>query len=258
MPRSKLPRRFPWFVAAPGAFVCALVCASFAAPPLGQFPAPTQLAQRSPGTPIQWTFTDDFSGYPPGPCLSDLAAFGPWTVGYGGFGCVQIEDPQHWLHEAPLASTQPGETHASLVVGPYVAAPFTFRSRAATIAQLRQNSPPNPWEVAWIVWDYADDAHFYYFALKTNGWELGKRDPAYPGGQRFLATGASPSVVLGAWATIVVRQSGATLAVDIDPGFGAQNVVVFTDLETPYGSGRIGFYNEDAHVHFDDVRVTRP
>jgi hypothetical protein len=32
-------------------------------------------------------------------------------------------------------------------------------------------------------------------------------------------------------------------------------ITTFTDTETPYASGNIGFYTEDAHVHADDVSV---
>jgi hypothetical protein len=38
-----------------------------------------------------------------------------------------------------------------------------------TDKQLRQNSTPNPWEVAWIMWRYQDDWHHYYFIFKPNG-----------------------------------------------------------------------------------------
>jgi len=46
--------------------------------------------------------------------------------------------------------------------------------------------------VAWVVFRYIDDDHFYHLALKPSGWELGKTDPSYPGGQRFLTTGTLP------------------------------------------------------------------
>ena len=87
----------------------------------------------------------------------------------------------------PLAATAPDETHAAIVVSREVFSDFEFCADFVTLTQLRKNSPPNPWETAWAVFAYTDDNHFYYMAFKTNGWELGKVDPAYPGGQRFLA-----------------------------------------------------------------------
>ena len=33
-------------------------------------------------------------------------------------------------------------------------------------------------------------------------------------------------------------------------------ITTFTDTEVPYTSGKIALYNEDAHVHFDDIRVS--
>ncbi len=65
------------------------------------------------------------------------------------------------------------------------------------LGQLSKNSPPNAWEVGWILWHYTDDTHFYSFTLQTNGWVLGKEDPSYPGTQRFLATGSSPKATIG-------------------------------------------------------------
>ena len=69
---------------------------------------------------------------------------------------------------------------------------FTDIDMTTTLGTVRQvrNGPANPWEVAWLLWHYTDDQHFYSIVLKPNGWELGKEDPAYPGAQRFLATGA--------------------------------------------------------------------
>lgn len=142
-------------------------------------------------------------------------------------------------------------TRAALVVGPSHGPSLDLRVRAITDSQLRSGTPPNPWEVAWVAWDYADAAHFYYVILKPNGWEIGKRDPAYPGGQRFLATGRSPTYPTGQWYDVhVVRVQGRTsLTVDGVP------IAVFTDPERPYQGGRVALYTEDAAVRFQGVEV---
>ena len=73
---------------------------------------------------------------------------------------------------------------------------------------------PN-WEVAWVFWNYLRPEQSYYFVPKPAGWERGKSDDTkadpngpecdlpsytnclYPGAQRYLATGSSPSFAVG-------------------------------------------------------------
>jgi hypothetical protein len=156
------------------------------------------------------------------------------------------------LRLTPGAAAAPGETHAALVLGPAVAGSFAYHVRLRTVEQLRRGAPPGPWEVAWVVWHYTDDAHFYYFVAKPNGWELGKRDPAYPGGQRFLATGTDPVRRPGAWLEVtVVQEAGARLAVLLD----GRPVTTVVDAERPYPAGRVGLYTEDASVEIDHVQL---
>lgn len=150
----------------------------------------------------------------------------------------------------PAAAETQGDTHAALALAPGVyRSPVRFSGRVATLAQLRRGSPPNAWECAWLVWSYQDPEHFYYLALKPNGWELGKRDPAYRGGQRFLATGQR-AFPIGSWHKFRIFQKGGEIAVVVD---GAP-LVTFADRAQPiYASGRLGLYTEDARVALDDV-----
>ena len=151
---------------------------------------------------------------------------------------------------APKASTSPNETHAALVVsGDTFHDNVTFDGEALIDKQLRTGSAANPWETAWLVWHYADNDHFYYFALKTNGWELGKRDPNYPGGQRFLASGENIRFTTGTWYGFHVAQHGATMTVALD----GKVIVTFTDREAAYAGGKLGIYSEDARVRLDQV-----
>ncbi len=151
---------------------------------------------------------------------------------------------------SPLAAPRLAETHAALALAPGVHySPVLYSGHAATLAQLRTGSPPNLWECAWLVWNYADPDHFYYLALKPSGWELGKRDPAYPGGQRFLATGALASPV-GSWRRFRIAQRGNEIKVALD----GKPLVSFEDMVPPiYKFGRLGLYTEDARVALDDV-----
>jgi hypothetical protein len=200
-------------------------------------------------------FLGRFFSYPREICFADQSTLGEWYVVFHGFGCTKIENPTNpRLHEAPVVSQLPGETHASLVIGPSLAGPISYRGKLLTEKQLRVNSSPNPWEVAWVIWNYQDNEHFYYFIPKPNGWELGKRDPAYPGEQRFLATGSAPSFPIRRWYSFQVTQDAKnTIRVYVN----GLLITKYTDTESPYTAGAIGLYNEDAHVHFDDISVTQ-
>ncbi len=203
---------------------------------------------------IQNSFTENFSSFAP-KYYVDEESFAPWFVKFAGFGLVGIESDtsNKWLRLSPQAVDSPGLTKASLVTGPAYQGPISFQSKLLTVKQLRTGSDPNSWEVAWVVWNYTDNDHFYYFIPKPNGWELGKRDPLYPGGQRFLATGESPLFPIGQWYTVKIEQDAAnTITVSVN----GSNVSTFTDTERPYGMGNIAFYTEDSEINVDDVSVT--
>lgn len=197
-------------------------------------------------------FSEKFTAYTKKVCMPDGTIFGPWQVVYAGYGCVKVV-PNSWLKETPKTAASPGETHAALVTGPTFSTPFKYTVRLKTIAQLRTGSAPNPWEVGWVIWNYTDDSHFYYFIAKPNGWELGKEDPAYPGGQRFLATGLTPTFPIGVAYTIRVAQDGSnTITVFVNNN----KILSFTDMENPYTSGQIGLYTEDASAKFTNVVIS--
>ena len=154
------------------------------------------------------------------------------------------------LSLAPAASGHPDETHAALIVSQesYQGAVY-FEGSVCTLEQLRVGVA-NPWETAWLVWNYGDNDHFYYFAMNPNGWELGKRDPDYAGGQRFLATSTDVTFEVGRWNQFSITQVGDRIVISVD----GVELVRFQDLERPYLGGRIGLYTEDARVMLDDVR----
>src|SRR5687767_5169969 len=126
-----------------------------------------------------------------------------------------ILDPitQNYLVLSPQASSSPDETHAAMVVSQASFSDVRFSAGFTTLEQLRTGSAPNPWESAWAVFGYTDDDHFYYVAFKPNGWELGKVDPAYPGGQRFLATGSTPVSAVGTEHSFDIQQDGNVIKV---------------------------------------------
>lgn len=196
-------------------------------------------------------FNDNFDSYQTGVWL-EAGTVGSWFVNFNGMGNVGVEtDGSQVLYERPQAATSSSETHSSLVTSTNSFSDLDYSLRLKTVSQLRTPTP-NPWETGWVIWHYTDNTHFYYLNLKTNGWELGKEDPAYQGNQRFLSTGSSPVFPIGQWYTVEVKQQNNVITVFVN---GAQ-LTTFTDNERPYLTGSIGLYNEDAYVHFDDVVVT--
>jgi hypothetical protein len=191
----------------------------------------------------------------PHPQWFDLERFD----GYGRIDFTQRAG-KDCLSLKPMRSASPSETHAALVTSARAYANFdaTFTD-VVTLEQLRECAAPNPWERAWLLWRFVDVQHFYYLIMKENGWELGKRDPAYHGGQRFLATADQPSFPVGCANTVRVRQHGNAITIDVDE----RHLVAFVDAGDPavpasadaYRVGRFGFYCEDAHVRFGDFTV---
>ncbi|MFJ1747144.1 family 16 glycoside hydrolase [Streptomyces sp. NPDC088116] len=178
----------------------------------------------------------------------DGSVHGPWRSVFHGYGGNTGGADELTL--TPRAARERSRTHACLVVSTARYERLDYRARMRTVEQLRAGDP-NPWEVAWLVWAYTDPEHFYYLALKPNGWELGKRDPEYRGGQRFLATG-TPPFPIGDWSDVRVRQRGAGMTVEVD----GRTVADFTDRERPYTEGSVGAYTEDARVEFRDISVS--
>ncbi|MDQ3986765.1 MAG: DUF1080 domain-containing protein [Actinomycetota bacterium] len=196
--------------------------------------------------------TDNFESLPVSTGWADGSTHGQWKARFDGYGSVGVERAgSKVLSLKPKASDTAGETHAALVTSRSSFGDVEFAVKAKTVRQLR-DPRPNPWESAWVIWHYKDNTHFYYLALKPNGWELGKADPNYQGAQRFLATGSSMQFPVGKWANVRVRQVGRKISVWAN----GELLTTFTDRERPYTSGNLGLYNEDSKTYFDDVRAT--
>jgi hypothetical protein len=174
--------------------------------------------------------------------------------------------PTHYLRIAPAAATAPDETHAVLVTSGSITKPTAIHVEYQNQAQLRTGSAPNPWEVGWVLFNFTGLNHFYYVALKTNGWEIGKEYEA--GGvqqQQFLATGTTPTAPIGAWLKLDVTASytatAVTMTVKAKIGAAAQvTLATITDDGTSVSgpalqSGSVGAYTEDARVDFGWIRA---
>jgi len=203
---------------------------------------------------LLWSQSFESSSLPS--AWSESASYGGLDVFYAGFGTVGVvnDGSSRALQLSPMVSTSAGETHAALVRTTVTYGDMDATVTMQTAAQLRRGSPPNTWEVGWVLWHMTDDNHFYSFVLKENGWELGKEDPAYPGAQRYLAT--SETVHFDPFVPHVVHvvMRGNTMSVDVD----GVHIVSATDTERPYASGSLAFYTEDATVWFDDASISTP
>lgn len=167
---------------------------------------------------------------------------GMWQAIYNGYGLISSDGGSIVLSPQPAES--PDQTHAALVAATRAQDDLTVRLR--TIAQLRHGTPPNPWEVGWVLWGYQDPHHFYYLALKPNGWEVGKADPAYTGEQRYLATDNSPTYSVGDWYKISLHHTANRTELWVN----GTPLTTITDTERPYQSGTVALYTEDATVEF--------
>lgn len=174
---------------------------------------------------------------------------GPWTVLYAGYG--QVTGGERGIVLEPRAATAPQRTHAALVHTTEECLDPDVELTVHTEKQLRQGSPPNPWEVAWVLWNFRDDTHFYAVALKPNGWEVSKQDPAYPGNQRFIATGDERRFPIGRDYRVRISHAWPEMSISVD----GEHLVTVVDEERPYRGGAIGLYTEDARVRFADVNV---
>lgn len=146
--------------------------------------------------------------------------------------------------------TKPSETHSALITSKQTWLNQTISFTTTTLAQLRTGSAPNPWEVGWVMFRFRDPSNYYYFIVKPNGFELGKKQGS--DAQIFLATGNLPTQVIGAPQRVVVQTQGANIQISVN---GAP-VVNYTDRNPLLSPGSVGLYEEDSHVLFNSFSVS--
>jgi hypothetical protein len=117
-----------------------------------------------------------------------------------------------------------------------------------TLDQLRDGSAPNPWEVGWVMFHFRDLANYYWFMVKTNGFELGKKQGSDT--QIFLQTGDLPALTVGQPVKVTVRVRGARIRVWVAGAL----VVDYTD-SNPLPRGSVGLYEEDSKASFDSLSL---
>ena len=229
---------------------------------------PTALISRQ--SALALSLYDDFEG--PSYLITDnqTSPNGKWFNKYSGFGTsgtVTIESSSLTssdnnnntvFYEKPKTSTGPNETHAALTLTTQVYEDLEIYIKVKTKQQLRQNFTPNPWEVAWLMWRYQDDWHHYYFILKPNGVELGKKQNENQAeAQIFLYTTNEPRLKINEWNTWYLKMLGNHIEIWLKMADDSwQRVVNYYDDDPIIGEGKIGLYTEDANVQFDDVYIS--
>lgn len=208
---------------------------------------------------------DNFEGPPYTITDNQTSPNGKWFNKYNGFGAsgtvtttsLAATENNTVFYEEPKTSIHPNETHAALTLTTQTYEDVEMYLKVKTNKQLRENSMPNPWEVAWIIWRYQDEWHHYYFIFKPNGIELGKKQNENQAEEQiFLYTANEPKLKIDEWNTWYIKMSGNHIEIWLKMADGTiQRVVNYQDNAPITGPGNIGLYTEDAHVQFDDVHI---
>jgi hypothetical protein len=187
---------------------------------------------------------------------------GKWLDNFNGLGSAGVQDDgtgtNNVFFETPGVSTSTSQTHSTLVTSTQKWGNFELDIDVKTVQQLRQNSPPNPWETAWVFFRYTDTFHYYAFLVKPSGIEFDKKDCATctdpVQGQQFLVTASSPTLKIGGWSHWKITAIGNHITISVD----GNKVIDYVDqtMSQQLSSGAIAMYTEDANVNFDNVFVT--
>jgi hypothetical protein len=213
-------------------------------------------ASARPAAPRSVVLEENWPG-PVGDAWPASSVRGAWASQSNGSGRTAVAQVEGGVLDlAPRRPRSAADSHGSLVTSNARFADFEAELRMKTVSQTRPGAYPgataNPWERASVVWHRVDCQHYYSLVLKTDGWELGKADPGYPGARRSLRTGTDRTFPVGAWNTVRIQQRGGTVTVDVD----GTRLTAFTDTERPYRSGSLGLASEDAVVRFGGLTVS--
>jgi hypothetical protein len=203
-----------------------------------------------------------------------LTPNGLWKTGYVSQGYVKtVQDATSAGNQYLVTSPQLDVLRASRVDTTKTWPDIHGSLRARLDAQLQ---PPLGWYTLWPLIAFVDQTTHYYFNLKPNGWELGKKDNDHPPAeelQEYLATGNAPSLAIGQWNTIewwVMKDTGSTnLRIRVD--VNGMTVVDMVDNQPWQRNGTTGMgtsafflnaakgvslYNEGSQVSWDDVFIS--
>jgi hypothetical protein len=185
---------------------------------------------------------------------------GKWENVYSGYGStgVQKSGSKNVFYLSPKVVTSADQTEAALVKSKGTFCNYSVEFDINTVKQLRQGSPPNTWEAGWHIFRYTDTFHYYWFLVRTDGIELGKKDcdtctDSFVG-QQFLVTKDLPLLKTNKW------QHWKIEAIDNHIKVWVNNKLVIDYIDKTMSpklaSGNIAMYSEDAHVQYDNMVLT--
>ena len=197
---------------------------------------------------------DNFSDWPAwkGNFEEPISPNEKWQITYTGGGTMQVtKDYDNPSNSVMVLEPEfvPEQTRAPLLLTTGEYSDFKLSLDVRTDKSLRPN--PNPWEVAWVIWRYVDETHFYYFTLKPNGTECGKYDGGInPIDQLFICSSSFPTTYSGKWDhwDIIVKGDHITILIN-------GKIVQDFDDSSSFNKGKIGLYNEDAKTSFDNIVI---
>lgn len=229
-----------------------------------QIPVPPEPTPSPPVTNV--LFEDDFATDFEFTADNQVSSNGKWKIKYRSGGRTYMKNGV--LTSYPQSATVSTQTFSTLIMSTKTFQDFQLDLDMKTVKQTRINSPPKDWETGdWVFWSYADERegplgrsnHHYYFLLKTNGFEWGKKDNA-PGDvtnekQIFIKTGPTPKCVIGQKQHVTIIKKGFHHTIKVDG-------ITVLDMDDPQvndpvkmAAGPIGLYEEDAQGEYDNVKV---
>ena len=201
----------------------------------------------------------------------EISPNGKWKAEYTGYGTVGVARPtnhtsggtSNYLFEEPKTSINHNQSRGSLVTTTKAFSDFKLTLNMKTVKQLRENNPPHPWEAAWVFWHYVDRFHYYGLVLKTDGFQIEKKDNNVRCDcEIYLLDVSHPKVKLGQWQTLTLRVTNSAsgnphIKVWVD-GVKTADFVdskIHQPNSPQLARGNVGLYNEDALVNFDNVKI---
>jgi hypothetical protein len=187
---------------------------------------------------------------------------GKWKNEYSGYGSTGVgpagpTNNAFWL--IPKAVTSASQTLAALVKSTGSYCNFIADFDINTVKQLRQGSQPNSWEAGWFIFRYTDMFHYYWFLIRSDGIELGKKDcntctnPV--DGQKYLVTKNFPTLQPNTWHHWKIQAIGNHIKIWVDNKW----IVDYIDrgMTPQLAGGNVAMYTEDAYVKFDHMNVKK-
>jgi len=224
---------------------------SVVAPAPAPTPTPSPVISLSDTFDTAYTYTSDGQRSPDN----------KWYVKYLSGGSVKSANGYLTIQTA--SATVSTSTYSIIVLSTAKFKDFKLELDMTTVNQRRINTAPKVWETAWVMWRYTDElprsTHHYYFLLKTDGYEFGKKDNApldlTAERQVFLKYGSTPHANIGQTYHITVTCVGYHITIQVD---GA-TIVDMVDPQVYDPSkmveGLIGLYCEDSTAKYDNVKL---